>query len=432
MIEALLETNPPKQMRYHKQDPLLVHPSYQTPEDEKLNTNNFQNDTTVGLSSLYDISVFGDVKYEPPITKEKYQISIWKIDEFGMVKVKDRYFTPKTGVTDENIRDPYNFKMGISIDRENIYIEQTQNQEINSKYVIVFDPCSLKVLSETNVIFKDTKLTDDTSKAGYYENYYSSFYTPYPTKAGTLSIKCMNKGKYLLVPVTITNSVLIRYWNVYDTSTGGLLHSIKRVKELKLLITDMKQDPHDPDSIYFAGFNEVKQYFIYKLNVMTGVTTKVSENLSINNLLNDITLNNSCTMVICETFEYLHDRGYYECKVYQHKINQSPKLDSKDKSVHKLTFANSTKYYEMRNDELLISVINGYQNKINLITINENQTKQETVDKMYQNEVEYPTDMTHGKDFYAFYYYDSKLLKVAYIKKDSVLTSRRFEREEYS
>ena len=41
-------------------------------------------------SDYYTSGVYGDLVYKPKILREKYQISLWKIDMFGVVRVKDR------------------------------------------------------------------------------------------------------------------------------------------------------------------------------------------------------------------------------------------------------------------------------------------------------------------------------------------------------
>lgn len=49
-------------------------------------------------SSMYmgftEIPDYEGLKYIPPLFREKYEISIWKIDDHNSVKVKSTYFTP--------------------------------------------------------------------------------------------------------------------------------------------------------------------------------------------------------------------------------------------------------------------------------------------------------------------------------------------------
>lgn len=44
--------------------------------------------------SFYEIPDYEGLKYIPPLFREKYEISIWKVDDHNSVKVKSTYFTP--------------------------------------------------------------------------------------------------------------------------------------------------------------------------------------------------------------------------------------------------------------------------------------------------------------------------------------------------
>jgi hypothetical protein len=60
--------------------------------------------------------------YVPPIAREAFQISLWKYDNFGLVKIKDRYFTPKSDI----YKDPefLGFKIQPSLDGTHLLISE--------------------------------------------------------------------------------------------------------------------------------------------------------------------------------------------------------------------------------------------------------------------------------------------------------------------
>lgn len=60
------------------------------------------------------------MEYRPGIIREKLQISLWKVDECGVVKTKDRYFTPKH----KRFRSPYfsGFQIVPSIDKVTLVV----------------------------------------------------------------------------------------------------------------------------------------------------------------------------------------------------------------------------------------------------------------------------------------------------------------------
>jgi hypothetical protein len=61
-------------------------------------------------------------EYDSQILREEFQISLWKVDRFGVVKTKDRYFTP----THECFRQKENMEFDIvpSLDGETIMLKE--------------------------------------------------------------------------------------------------------------------------------------------------------------------------------------------------------------------------------------------------------------------------------------------------------------------
>ena len=62
---------------------------YVIPEDEILDKKKFEstNSAYIGYKSK---QMFENLEYQPPTMREKFQISLWRIDEYGIVKTKSR------------------------------------------------------------------------------------------------------------------------------------------------------------------------------------------------------------------------------------------------------------------------------------------------------------------------------------------------------
>lgn len=80
---------------YHGFESELKPEGYEIPEDEKLQTENLY-DAMSDKISWYPKLPFREIEYRPPLIREKLQLSLWKIDNYGVVKIKFKYFTPKT------------------------------------------------------------------------------------------------------------------------------------------------------------------------------------------------------------------------------------------------------------------------------------------------------------------------------------------------
>ena len=64
---------------------------YSVPENEKLSINETKNYVDSISTSYYWKQKFEELEYQPPIIRKKFQISLWRIDEYGVVKTRSRY-----------------------------------------------------------------------------------------------------------------------------------------------------------------------------------------------------------------------------------------------------------------------------------------------------------------------------------------------------
>ena len=102
------------------------------------------------------------IEYQPPIMRCKYQISIWKFDQYGLVKIKDRYFNIKNEPKPDDISssDDFTLQLDTSIDSKNIVVKQSKTNLFDTQIVLVLDPYSLEILSETVVSVIDNSFVD--------------------------------------------------------------------------------------------------------------------------------------------------------------------------------------------------------------------------------------------------------------------------------
>ena len=64
------------------------------PDSEKPHQNKIENYYWSSDQYLYyeDYNLPG-LKYTPPAIREQYQISLWKVDQYGIVRIKDKYLS---------------------------------------------------------------------------------------------------------------------------------------------------------------------------------------------------------------------------------------------------------------------------------------------------------------------------------------------------
>lgn len=91
----------------------------------------------------------GDAKYEPPIIREKLQISLWRVDNHDIVKTKDRYFTIQNRRFNTN--ECGELVLINSLDSENIIIMEKPMIGNTSSIVTILDAFTLETVSEHEI-----------------------------------------------------------------------------------------------------------------------------------------------------------------------------------------------------------------------------------------------------------------------------------------
>lgn len=163
---------------------------YTIPDTEKVLTESNSYAMT-DYATYYARKNYKGIEYQPKIIREKLQISLWRMDAYGVVKTKDRYFTP----THERFKSSNfgNFQIYPSLDKETIVLVETLNSGESEALVVVLDANNLKVISEQTLSYKDSELqVPDTD---YYDEYYDDFGSSYPTSQNSPNIICWNKGR---------------------------------------------------------------------------------------------------------------------------------------------------------------------------------------------------------------------------------------------
>ena len=143
------------------------------------------------------------------------------------------------------------------------------------------------------------------------------------------------------------------YWRIYNTETGELEHSIKRLRELKDLICDFKQSMDDPRSLYFTAYNQKQRIIVGTLNLMTGDSKIISEiKTSENSCISTVFLNDNCDTVYAE-FK-VEENDTIMCKLYKADARQSKgEIDINFRKNHLATYHGYRKFFP-KHDTMMI------------------------------------------------------------------------------
>ena len=125
-------------------------------------------------------TLFREDAFQNTVLNHSHQLSIWKFDAFGCVKIREKYFTPNLRGEGESYND---FVMQLSIDKETIllYEEPYGRHEIAT---MVFDINTLEKLAELKVQVVDPDIPEemDLEISGHNEIYNNSPHQPYATQ----------------------------------------------------------------------------------------------------------------------------------------------------------------------------------------------------------------------------------------------------------
>ena len=264
-------------LQYHNQKFEFSNKSYKIPEEEELSKSDYNRECEKETMTFGKINQIHGISYQPPGIRDRYQISIWKFDPHGMVKVKDRYFTPKYSPGSKSNDNELEFFLNISLDYNNIVV--VQDGSFKSKQaVLIFDLYDLEIKWELLIPHHDNNFESGSLYGDeYYDADYNNFYSTFPQSMFTIQMLCFNNGNTLLCPITRENMVVIYYWNVYDTQTGNISAKVeRRNNDLEnLLIWDFKLSPHDSSVIYYAAINRDYNHEVGTIDTKTGQVSTI-------------------------------------------------------------------------------------------------------------------------------------------------------------
>ena len=131
-----------------------------------------------------------------------------------------------------------------------------ENSDDVSSLVVILDPYSLKIVSETEVLIQDqNKWFEGDDINGFLDYSHCS----YPTFSRWPKYFVWNKGKYLMSAISPLNESRVVYYNIYDTSSNKIVSKIEREGELKTsMCFSINCDVTNPDYLYFSLFSQYK------------------------------------------------------------------------------------------------------------------------------------------------------------------------------
>ena len=136
--------------------------------------------------------------YVPPAFRCNYQISIWKTDEYGVVKIQEKYFTPENKRASDIKFQGFNLQL--SLDEQTMLMIEKDQEKQRDLLVISFDLYSLEILSEILVDTVDESIADEPYYRGRAAETQES--GPYHIGEYIPKITSWNFGKLILAMVT--------------------------------------------------------------------------------------------------------------------------------------------------------------------------------------------------------------------------------------
>lgn len=111
---------------------------------------------------------FKELLYQPPMQRHKFQMSLWRVDEFGMAKTIYTYFTPENAKF-KNTED-LNISFVKSHDKSHFVVcfKEKKGYYMN---LIVFDSYSLDILSEHELQYKILALNEESDDMSSDDSY---------------------------------------------------------------------------------------------------------------------------------------------------------------------------------------------------------------------------------------------------------------------
>jgi hypothetical protein len=103
---------------------------FEPDERSKLNKDNFEIPDSDG-QTFSRVDGYKGRMYIPPVFRHSYQLSIWKVDDFGVVKIVNKYFTPKN--TRATLTNFPGFLLELSLDEQTMLMVEKDSSSMEEK-----------------------------------------------------------------------------------------------------------------------------------------------------------------------------------------------------------------------------------------------------------------------------------------------------------
>lgn len=249
---------------------------HRRPDDRsKLRTNDFNSPESDGQTFSRCKGWNGEM-YVPPVFKERYQLSLWKIDNFGVVKISNMYFTPKAEkAVDKNF---VGFRLKLSMDEQTMLMIEKKDGKQKSLLVISFDVYNLTIISETSVPVADDSIRNEPYYQGLASELDILYRGPYRVSDQVPRVTSWNFGDYLMTGIsTICKSNIIYKYNIYNTKTTTLMNTIDRTSNelLENQIIAIFDEEENEDWLNFATLNE-EDIVMLQVNILSSEVEEVA------------------------------------------------------------------------------------------------------------------------------------------------------------
>ena len=324
---------------YHNCEEKFKPEGYEIPENEKISTEN----TTYALTdyiSWYPKQPYKNIEYNPPLLREKFQLSIWKADIYGVYKIKDRYFTPKHERA--SAEDLKSFSLKVSLDHKSIFlVEESTSSTKNDLLVIIIDSCTLEITNEIMVKIRDNNFVSE-GYDDYYDSYYDDSYSKFGTTSNIGRINVTNNGKNIVVGVTKDYKKVHYYYAVYNSETGEIENKIQRTQENKLdnvMISWMRQNIDKPDEIIIGTYKDNVIEFS-SFNLISGNSTVINRNDKLKGgAPRKIDITDSGKTIQVVYYGYINES--YRSIYYAYGVNEHPEIDPNSNEKKPKTYFSS-------------------------------------------------------------------------------------------
>ena len=223
------------------------------------------------------ISGWNESMYVPPAFKDSYQLSIWKIENFGVIKIIDKYFTPKIKRAVDF--DFPGFVLELSLDEQTMLMVERDHEKQRELLAVSFDMYSLEILSEMLVSVVDESIRNEyyyQGKRSEQDMYYKG---PFQIGDHVPKITSWNFGNYIIAGVSTSWRSRIMYrFRVYNAKTSSLITTIDRSTDeiLENKIISISFDESREEILHWATIDN-SDIVMLEININTGDSQVISK-----------------------------------------------------------------------------------------------------------------------------------------------------------